>query len=305
MTLPRPSLRRIWRGLRAWSFELRLAGALLGTFVVVMAVAHAVTAQTLRDGLLELDAAHYTAEARSIEDAFEEAGPGERPLGEAREVITTLARRPGVVAVRLLDRDERTIAASEPGLIGRRESSPALSAALTDGTAYAGAEQQEAHAAGHSVLEFIEPVTLGGRRFALEVDADAAALQRQQASVNANTRWVFGLGAILAFGLFYLLGGRALSRRHQSVLKRATRDPLTELGNHRAFQEELDRALSFAARHGEPNVRWRSSTSTTSSSPTTRRAIATGTRCWSRSGVRFWPGVPRIAPSASAGTSSR
>jgi diguanylate cyclase (GGDEF)-like protein len=39
--------------------------------------------------------------------------------------------------------------------------------------------------------------------------------------------------------LFYVFGGRALSRRHRSVVKRATLDPLTELGNHRAFQEEL------------------------------------------------------------------
>ena len=236
--------------LRPWTFELRLAAALLSTLFVVLAVAQTVTARTLRDGLLQLDAAHYSSEARSIEAAYADAGRGELPLGEAREVVATLAQRPGVTTVRLLDGGGRTIAASEPGMVGERERSPAITAALVDSRAYAGTEQQEGDEGDRgSVLEFIEPLTLGGRAYALEVDADGAALERQIATVNRSTRWVFGLGAILAVALFYLLGGRALSRRHQLVLRRATLDPLTELGNHRAFQEELDRALSFAARH--------------------------------------------------------
>jgi diguanylate cyclase (GGDEF)-like protein len=41
-------------------------------------------------------------------------------------------------------------------------------------------------------------------------------------------------------------------RRHGAAVRRATRDPLTDLGNHREFQEELARAIAFAARRGEP-----------------------------------------------------
>ena len=49
-----------------------------------------------------------------------------------------------------------------------------------------------------------------------------------------------------------MLGGRTLARRHSLVVKRATRDSLTELGNHRSFQDELARAVAVAARREEP-----------------------------------------------------
>ena len=228
------AVERTWSRVRPWAFELRLAAALLSTLVAVMAVSQAVTA------------------ARSIEAAYAGAEAPERPLGEAAEVVETLSSRPGVVSVRLIDGAGSVVVASDAGLLGMGEDSSAIDAALSEGRAYAGEEEQEAHASERgSVMEFVEPLRLGGQPFALEVDADAAAQEHQQAAVRSATRWVFGLGLLLALGLFYVLGGRALSRRHRSVVKRATLDPLTELGNHRAFQEELGRASSFAARQGD------------------------------------------------------
>jgi diguanylate cyclase (GGDEF)-like protein len=49
-----------------------------------------------------------------------------------------------------------------------------------------------------------------------------------------------------------VLGGRSLARRHSQVVKRATRDSLTNLANHRSFQDELARAIADAARNGAP-----------------------------------------------------
>ncbi len=241
-----------WGRVRPWAFELRLAAALLSTLVAVMAVAQVVTARALQDSLMELDSAHYKNDARSIEAAFAGAEAPELPLDEAAEVVETLSARPGVVSVRLINRAGEAIAASDPLLLGKLEESSAIGAALSDGRAYAGREEQEADESERgSEIEFIEPLRLGGRAFALEVDADGSALERQLDAVRSSTKWVFGLGLVLAFALFYLFGGRALSRRHRGVVKRATLDPLTELGNHRAFQEELERALSFAARQGD------------------------------------------------------
>jgi diguanylate cyclase (GGDEF)-like protein len=235
--------------LRPWGFELRLGAALLGTLVAVFAVAQAVTADKLRESLVELAGAHYESDARSMQAAYAAADDGERPIGEALEVLETLSSRPGVVSARLVDAGHVVVGASDPDLVGERDATPAIDAALADGRAYAGREQLDAHRSGRgSEFEFVQPVRLGGKPFALEVDEDGAALQAQSGSVSTSLRWVFGVGLVVAFVLFYLFGGRALSRRHRSVLKRATLDPLTELGNHRAFQDELERTLSFAAR---------------------------------------------------------
>ncbi len=43
-----------------------------------------------------------------------------------------------------------------------------------------------------------------------------------------------------------------LQTRYQQALAEALRDPLTGLGNHRAFQEELDRQVEAAQRYGVP-----------------------------------------------------
>ena len=248
-TIARPVQRAWARRVGPWAFELRLAAALLSTLVAVMAISQAFTANALRDSLVELDASHYENDARSIESAYYRAEAPEDALQAAREVIETVASRPGVVSVRLFNGLGRAVAASDPRLLGVRQESSAINAALSDGRAYAGQQEQGADAsAPGSALEFVEPLRLDGQAFALEVDADASVLERQLAAVRSAKWWVFGIAVVLAFVFFYVFGGRALTRRHRSAVKGATLDPLTELGNHRAFQEELARALSFAAR---------------------------------------------------------
>jgi diguanylate cyclase (GGDEF)-like protein len=69
-----------------------------------------------------------------------------------------------------------------------------------------------------------------------------------------------GLGAALLVGIGlhqYVISPLARSRaelqdRYQEALADALRDPLTGLGNHRAFQEELDRQVEAAQRYGVP-----------------------------------------------------
>ena len=200
---------------------------------------------------VELDASHYENDARSIESAYYRAEAPEDPLKEAagsgRDAVV-----PAGGGVGAADQRRRPC--------GRRFRSAAARGAgeelcdrccALDGRAYAGqVEQGTDVSARGSALEFVEPLRLDGQAFALEVDSDASALERQLAAVRSAKWWVFGVAVVLAFGFFYVFGGRALSRRHRSAVKGATLDPLTELGNHRAFQEELARALSFAARQG-------------------------------------------------------
>jgi diguanylate cyclase (GGDEF)-like protein len=63
---------------------------------------------------------------------------------------------------------------------------------------------------------------------------------------------------LVGLALFYLVvsplaSSRAdLNDRYQAALADALQDPLTGLGNHRAFQEELDRQVEAALRYGTP-----------------------------------------------------
>jgi diguanylate cyclase (GGDEF)-like protein len=239
--------------LRPWRFELQLGVALAASLGAVMLAGQMVTARVLTDALLEREAEGGAADAGSIEAAYAGAREDDQPMVEAYDVIATIARRPGVVSVHLVGTDRRVVASSDPAQFGRRIDNPYFSAALERGRSFAGIASSDADTAERSSgLEFVEPVELGGRPYALEIDANADALDEQIAAVRRATAWVSAVGMLLAFGLFYLLGGRSLSRRHRSVMRRATQDPLTELGNHRAFQEELGRASAFAARRGEP-----------------------------------------------------
>src|SRR5699024_1169676 len=43
-----------------------------------------------------------------------------------------------------------------------------------------------------------------------------------------------------------------LRDRYEVAVAEALEDPLTHLGNHRAFQEELDRQVAASERYGEP-----------------------------------------------------
>ena len=70
-----------------------------------------------------------------------------------------------------------------------------------------------------------------------------------------------------------------LQARYEAALADALTDPLTGLGNHRAFHEELDRQVAAALRYDVPLVAPSRSTSTTSSRSTTPAATPTGTGC--------------------------
>ena len=58
------------------------------------------------------------------------------------------------------------------------------------------------------------------------------------------------LSLLIALPLFYVLGGRSVGALYRAALQRARRDGLTDLDNHRAFQDELARAVGEAARYG-------------------------------------------------------
>ena len=96
----------------------------------------------------------------------------------------------------------------------------------------------------------------------LAVIGFAVAYQVAVSVAEADTAMavIFGSGAALVVGaavmsrtISPIVAGQAeLQVRYEAALADALRDPLTGLGNHRAFHEELDRQVEAAMRYGTP-----------------------------------------------------
>src|ERR687896_1735971 len=210
-----------------------------------------VSADLIADGLMEEGMRAQKADAAAIEAAFAEAGRGEDPVDEAAAVVEGIANRPDTLGVHLVDGSETVAASHDESEVGQRDDNPHFRAALRDGKAYAGGESESDEGAA-TEFEFVTPLRLGCEPYALAVDQDGRALDKQISAVRRTTAFVGGGELLIGLVLFYILGGRSLVRHHGRVVRRATLDPLTELGNHRLFQEELARAVSHAARRSEP-----------------------------------------------------
>jgi diguanylate cyclase (GGDEF)-like protein len=248
---PSPRERSDSSNAHRFSFGLRLGLAFAGSLLIVVLGLGIVSSRLIADGLIDQGARTQRAEARSMEAAFMEADDGERPIDEVKEAVHDLGHRPDVIGVHLVNSAGTVVAAEDPREVGTRQHNTTVEAALDTGQSHAG---EPASGSKHSdaTFEFVTPMRLGGEPYALEVDQDSRAMDEQVSALRNSTLIVSIVGLLLGLGLFYAFGGRALLRRHGDVVRRATRDPLTDLGNHRLFQEELALAVSFASRRKEP-----------------------------------------------------
>jgi diguanylate cyclase (GGDEF)-like protein len=236
------------RSMRRLPYAVRLLFAVVLTLVVVLVGGRELVSRAMETGFVEEQASDYTADARTIEGAAADASGDEAPLDEAQEIVAAIAARPSVAGVELLDDQGRVQASSEPESVGDIEDGPAVAVAR-GAPALAGAEA-ESHEDADS-FEYAVPLEIAGKRFALEVDQDRAALDHRTGQFDRYLL-LLGLAALPLGGfLFFLFGGHALLREHADTVGRSLSDGLTGLGNHSAFQEHVAREIAVAERHAE------------------------------------------------------
>ena len=153
------------------------------------------SAGLIADGLMEEGMRAQKADAAAIEAAFAEAGRGEDPVDEAAAVVEGIANRPDTLGVHLVDGSETVAASHDESEVGQRDDNPHFRAALRDGKAYAGGESESDEGAA-TEFEFVTPLRLGCEPYALEVDQDGRALDKQISAVRRTTAFVGG-GALL------------------------------------------------------------------------------------------------------------
>jgi diguanylate cyclase (GGDEF)-like protein len=218
---------------------LGLAGVL--TYVVV-------SAELEHNQLADAASLHDTDAAALLQAAAPYAARA-RWLAEATEQLRGFGKRRGALEAILVDRRFRVVAASDPVAVGGFDRSPRLRAAFRTRLSWAGHEQGKRR--DHRDFEFEQPITIHGSSFVLEITTDGEVFDGQLTSIREKMLIVGGAAFLGAAILFWLTGGRRVLRIHRFALERAARDGLTDLPNHRAFQEALRDAQEAASRYGE------------------------------------------------------
>jgi diguanylate cyclase (GGDEF)-like protein len=243
---------------RRWRREHEEQGAAL-VFGVRMFVTVALTLAligVMGYVLLERSLAHSRikelASAQQADvDSFERYGVNapttQAGIAGIDRLLDAVAHRPGTREAVLIDSHHVIRAAGESTLVGTIDTDPRIDAALEHGRSYAGRESDPAE--DRSDFEFVAPVNLRGERYAYEITYDHSAYDAQLREAH---RVLILIGLLTLFGggaVFYLVGGRRLMKDHRMVLRRATRDGLTDLPNQRAFQDEFPLAVAAAMRY--------------------------------------------------------
>jgi len=235
----------------ALGFGARLFLAILITFAAVGLAGYFVMADQLKRSQIASYATAHQADARSIEAVGRKRGRPALALAEIDVLLGAVGQRPGTLEALLIDqRHVITASGTAEGVVGAKDSDVRIEAALEHGTRYSGLEGSSARDQGN--FEFVAPVNLPDGRYALEVSYDHEFLDAELSTLRRTLGLIGLLALILGGGVFYLVGGRSLMRSHRIALERATRDGLTDLPNHRAFQDELEQAVASATRHQEP-----------------------------------------------------
>jgi diguanylate cyclase (GGDEF)-like protein len=230
-------------------FGVRLALGVVLALALAGAFTYLTVSQELETNQIEAAAALHRADAASLIHA---AVAFPKRAGWLREVnvqLRSFNMRPGGLDAMLVDDRSRIVAAADGAEVGSTNNARRLGDALRTGQASVGHE-----AAWHGAsrdFEFVQPITLHGSKYVFEITTNGDVFEAQLSSVRRKLL----LSGLLAFfgaaALFWVAGGRRVLRMHRFALERATRDGLTDLPNHLAFQDALRQAGDAAARFGE------------------------------------------------------
>ena len=246
-TPPRAVLRN-GRTLR-FGFGPRLAVALGLTLALVSGVGYVQVTRVLERRVIQQEAVYQRAQA----EALEAVADGETPKKAMREiahVMQAVSQRPGRRNTALIDSTFTIVAANDQRLVGTAADPEArVTAALKHGRSFAGREGDPRLDVRN--FEFVTPVELPSGRFVFEASYSHQFFDAELSKIRRSMALIALLGLLGGGVVFYLVGGRGLTRSHRFALERATLDGLTDLPNQRAFHDDLEHAVALAARHGE------------------------------------------------------
>jgi diguanylate cyclase (GGDEF)-like protein len=230
----------------AFAFGVRLLATVTVTFALIGVGGYVLLERSLAQRQIDEYAAGQRADARAFERESATATSAADGLADIDRLLEGVAQRPGTREAILID-SGHVIRAGTDALLGTTDSDPRIDAALEHRASFSGRESDPTK--DRSDFEFVVPVNLPSGRYAYEVTYDHHTSDAQLNEVRGILALIGLLTMLGGSAIFYLVGGRRLMRDHRMVLRRATRDGLTDLPNQRAFQDELPQAVATAARY--------------------------------------------------------
>jgi diguanylate cyclase (GGDEF)-like protein len=232
------------------AFAARLVTTVLLTFALIGVVGYLLEQRSLEQRQIADYAAVQQADAKGLEKVDDNAANRADAIRQIDQFMSIVEQRPGTVSAILVD-PRHVVAASGTGaLVGSTDHAKQIANTLEHGTAYAGRDTDPTD--NRHNFEFVAPVSILGGRYAYEVTYDHRAYDARLSEARTLLLLIGLLAVFGGGGVFYLAGGRRLMHDHRMVLRRATRDGLTDLPNQRAFQDELPQAVAAAARYQDP-----------------------------------------------------
>lgn len=229
-------------------FHSRLLGALVLTLVALVAIQYLVLSSDTRSRLYEDEGLVQRADAAAVARAYDITVPGEVPLNNVNRYLRAITARPGSDDASLVDGKGLLLAGGTTLGIGLPDKDSHVAKVLRSDSQYVGPADDYDSGKGHIIS--VTPVKgVPGGRHALVVRQKKAVLGSRLGDIRQLLLLLLLGGAVLAIPAFYFFGGRSLARLHRAAVQRATHDGLTDLPNHRAFQDELERQVSLARRH--------------------------------------------------------
>jgi diguanylate cyclase (GGDEF)-like protein len=234
----------------AVAFAVRMGLSIAVTFAVVGIVGYLLLERNLAHRQISEYAAAQRADVAGFERAAAAAPSTAAQLLDIDRVLDVTAHRPGTRLAVLVDHNHVVRASGVDRLLATTETGPQVEAALRGGRSYAGRETDPGK--DRRDFAFVFPVNLPSGHYAYDVTFDHRTYDARLSEVR-SVLVLIGLLALLGGGaVFYVVGGRRLMRDHRMVLRRATRDGLTDLPNQRAFQDEFPDAVAAATRYQDP-----------------------------------------------------
>lgn len=263
MTRTRSRLARI-------PFAWRLTAAFAATVLVVGVVQYTIGAHQLSARVLEQTLAGYEGDAKVMSDVHPGGG-----WDAVIEVLGHISHRPASLAAGIVGPDEVVVASGadfphgqddEDAPVPAETHAPMAEPHIVTGERVSGTDRSIVHEVfardrprfsvdegyEHAVAVYGVPIELGGESYALLVDTEMSLVGEQLASLRTTLLAGLAMVVLLGVPLFYIIGGRRLSALVRHHERRAVRDALTDLSNHRAFQERIREEVARARRGGQP-----------------------------------------------------
>lgn len=232
-----------------YGFELRLLMTLVLTLVVVGTFQYIVASRDAQTRLLDEATFRAQSDVVFIQEAFESGQDNETRVQEMNDRLKAIAGRPDIRYVLLVDHYGVVVASSDEGAIGTYHGGPELRRVVQSGDASASLVDDEGEGGDSRHFRYIVPVELPTGRFALEVEQSADVIEARASDLRRSTLVIVLIGVGVAIVLFFLLGGKSLATMHRRALRLSSKDGLTNLENHRSFQEALARTVAVSSRN--------------------------------------------------------